>query len=129
MRYIFAFLIIILFFIFNTASSQVITDRCNCRINQNILNSFKYNAPVKKYKKYKITCKTILNKGAIKEVIGSDEDLLEILDDSQFSQFIQYNLRFRIKFKNQNHFFIGTKTFLESGSAKSLSYVGFKTYF
>lgn len=129
MKYISIFLITTLVFIFNISFSQKITDKFGCHINHKTLNSFKYNAPVKKYKKYKITCKTILNRSAIKESFSSNEDLSEILDESQFSQFIQYNLRFRIKFKNQNHFFIGTKTFLESGSSKGLSYIGFKKYF
>lgn len=129
MKYIFAFLIINLFFIFNPASSQIITDKCSCRcrINQKTLTSFRYNAPVKKYRKVKVTFRTVFRKDVVIKSVD-DGDLFEMFSDAQF---MQYNARARWKFrsKGQNQMFIGTKTFIESGVSKNLSYIGFKKYF
>ncbi len=127
MKYISILLIINIFFC-NTIFSQIKKEKCDSCISQKTLSSFKYNPSVKKYTKFKVTSRTVFDKDIFVKSID-DGDLLEVFSEAQFSQFMQYNVRARWKFKNQNHIFIGTKTFVDSGSSKKISYIGFKKYF
>ena len=97
-------------------------------VSQRMVNSFEYHVPMHRSPRLKVTCRTALNKDMISQVM--DDDLSEIFDDIEFSQFVRYNVRIRWRF-GRDRVFVGAKTMGAVGMepSKNLYYIGFKKSF
>lgn len=124
---------IIIIFLFllniNLFSQKIIKAEKN-EISQKTIDSFCYHVHYKKSSKIKVTLRTAFNKDILVQAMD-DAKMSEIFDDVEFSQFFQYNVRCRFRFKNRNKFFIGAETMgaVSPGVGKDAFYFGFKKYF
>jgi hypothetical protein len=111
--------------------SQLNRDTTRYIISQKTLDSFKYRVSyTKKSPRLKITCRTAFNKDALDQAM-SDNDLSEMFDDVEFSQFLKYNLRVRWRTKKKYNIFIGAETLGASnpGPGQNAYYIVFKRRF
>lgn len=122
----------VLILIANTFFAQLKKQIEICIISKKTLESMQYNFKSKKSPKFKVTCRTAFNKDAIDKSM-MDDNLKDAFDDIDYSQLLQYNLRFRWKNKKGSKFFVGVQamsTFaLVNNEDQNSYYIGFKKTF
>jgi hypothetical protein len=121
-----------IFILFSTtAFSQLNRDTVSYRISQKTLDSFKYHVEyMKKSPQFKVTCRTAFDRDALSQLV-SEDNLTQMFDDIEFSQFLKYNVRARWRFKNKNSIFMGAETMGANapGPGQNAYYIGFKKRF